>query len=75
MSGMRSLMKIDQENCIQTRNHATRIARLVDRDFDLLRVRVWERSDWIVRMHRVQETAIIVIAILLGSVLGWVVMR
>ncbi len=75
MSLVRSLMEIDRENCRHTRNHATRIARLVDRDFDLLRLRVWERSDWIVRMHRMQDTAMTITAILLGSVLGWVLMR
>lgn len=70
-----SLMRIDHENGLQTRNHETRIARLVDRDFDLLRLRVWERSDWIARMHRVQTIASTMMAFALGGVMGWLLMR
>jgi len=68
-------MKIDQENRIQTRNYAARVAHVMDRDIDLLRARAWERSAWAVRMQCVQETIETVIAIVLGSVVGWMAMR
>jgi hypothetical protein len=68
-------MKIDQENGIQTRNYAARVTNVIDRDLDLLRARVWERSAWAVRMQRVREIVVTVMAILLGSVVGWAVMR
>jgi hypothetical protein len=68
-------MKIDQENGIQARNYAARVTNVIDRDLDLLRARVWERSAWAVRMQRVREIVVTVMAILLGSVVGWAVMR
>ncbi len=68
-------MKIDQENGIQTRNYAARVTPVIDRDFDLLRARAWERSVRAVRMQRVQEIVMTVVAIVLGSVAGWVVVR
>jgi hypothetical protein len=68
-------MKIDQENGIQTRNYAARVTNVIDRDLDLLRARVWERSAWAVRMQRVREIVVTVMAILLGSVVGWAAMR
>ena len=68
-------MKIDQENSIQTRNYPWRVAHAIDRDLDLLRARAWERSAWVVRMQRVQETVVTVMAIMLGIVAGWMMMR
>jgi hypothetical protein len=68
-------MKIDQPNDIQTRNYAARVTRVIDRDLDLLRARVHERSAWAVRIRRVQEIIVTIMAIVLGSVVGWAVMR
>ena len=68
-------MKIDQKDGIQTRNYAARVAHVIDRDIDLLRARVWKRSAWVVRMQRVQKAAGTVIAIMLGSLVGWMAMR
>jgi hypothetical protein len=75
-----SLMKIDQENGIQTRKYALCAARVIDRDqidhnLDLLRARVWERSIWAARMQRTQEIVVTVMAIMLGSVMGWLLVR
>jgi hypothetical protein len=68
-------MKIDQENVTRTSNYAARVARLTDRDFDLLRARARSWSVWAVRMQRVQEIIVTVMAIALGSVMGWALMR
>jgi hypothetical protein len=68
-------MKVDQENGIQTRNYAARVRHVIDRDLDLLRARVRKRSAWAVRMQRVRDIVVTVMAIVLGSVLGWAVMR
>lgn len=67
-------MKIAQENGIQTRAYA-RVRHVIDRDLDLLRARVWERSAWAMRMYRVQEAVVTCMAIVLGGVVGWAVMR
>lgn len=74
-SSIESLMKTDQENVIQTRNYAARVKHVIDRDFDRLRARVWERSTRALQRQRVQEIAMTVMAIVLGSAAGWVVMR
>jgi hypothetical protein len=68
-------MKIDQENRIQTRICVAHVTHVIDRDFDRLRARVRERFALAVQRHRVQEIAITVLAIVLGSVAGWAVMR
>jgi hypothetical protein len=70
-------VKIDQENGIQTRNYPVSVIDrdTVDHNFDLLRARVWERSIWSLRTQRVQEVIVTVMAIVLGSVLGWAVMK
>jgi hypothetical protein len=70
-------MKTDQEqeNVIQTRNYAARVKHVIDRDFDRLRGRVLERSTRALQRQRVQEIAMTVMAIVLGSVTGWAVMR
>jgi uncharacterized membrane protein len=69
------LMQVDQENGIQSMNNVTRITHVMDRDFDLLRARVWERSARIARRQRIQEFVLNVVAVVLGSVTGWVVMK
>jgi hypothetical protein len=75
-----SLMKIDQENRSQTSNYPDRATRVIGRDlinhnFDLLRARVWKRSIWEGRMQRVQEIVMITIALTLGSIAGWLLLR
>jgi hypothetical protein len=75
-----SLMKIDQENRSQTSNYPERATRAIDRDlidhnFDLLRTRVWKRSIWAGRMQRVQEIVMITMALTLGSIAGWLLLR
>jgi hypothetical protein len=76
-SSIESLMKTDQEqeNVIQTRNYAARVKHVIDRDFDRLRGRVLERSTRALQRQQVQEIAMTVMAIVLGSVTGWAVMR
>jgi hypothetical protein len=68
-------MKTDQEIGIQTSIYAAPIAHVIDRDFDLLRARAWERSIWTLRMQRAQEVVTIFMAIVLGSATGWLLMR
>ena len=73
-------MKIDQENGIQTNNYAARLKHAIDRDlidhnFDLLRARVWERSIWALQIQRVQEIVVTIMALVLGSVMGWLLVR
>jgi hypothetical protein len=75
-----SLIKIDQENHSQASKYPDRVTRAIDRDlsdhnFDLLRVRVWKRSIWAGRMQRVQEIAMIAMALMLGSIAGWLLLR
>lgn len=73
-------MKTHQENDIRTSYHPVPVPRvidrdLIDRDFDQLRARAWERSIWAVRMHRVQEIVTTGMAIVMGSLMGWTLMR
>ena len=68
-------MKIDQQDGIQTRNYTARVTNEIDRDLDWLRAHARERSIWAVRMQRMQVIVVTVMAILLGSVAGWAVMR
>jgi hypothetical protein len=75
MSSNGTLMTIIQEDCIQTGNYPCRVTHVIDRDFDLLRARVWERSAWIMHLHRVRDTVTTAMAILLGVVAGWMMMR
>ena len=70
-----TLMKIEQENGNQTRNYAAHVTPVIDRDFDLLRARVWERSVRAVRMQRAQEIVLTVMAIVLGGGAGWALVR
>jgi hypothetical protein len=55
------------------RSHENR--SLIDPNFDSLRARVWERSARALLRQRVQEIAMTVLALVLGSVAGWVVVR
>ncbi len=68
-------MRIDQENGIQIRNYITTVMHRTEPDFDLLRACVWERSAMVVWRQRMQEIVLTVIAVVLGSVSGWAVMR
>ena len=68
-------MQMDQENGIQTMNYVSRMTHVMDRDFDLLRARVRERSSRMARRQRIQQIVLNVTAFVLGSVTGWVVMK
>lgn len=74
-SAVETLMKIDQENGFQTRNYAAPVTPVIDRDLELLRARVRVRSDWALRMQRLREIVVTIMAIVLGSLVGWAVMR
>ena len=68
-------MKTDQENFIQTSTYPVRVTRVIDRELDLLRALARKRSIWTVRTQRVQEIIVTIMAIVLGSIMGWAVMR
>lgn len=70
-----TVMKTDQEVSIQTRSYAACVTPVIDRDFDLLRARAWERSIWAVRMQCAQEIVTTVMAIALGSMAGWLLVK
>jgi hypothetical protein len=68
-------MRINQENDIQTVIYVPRITHVWDRDFDLLRERVWKRSARLAWRQRLQEIVLNAVAVVLGSVAGWVLMK
>ena len=68
-------MKIDQQDGIQTRNYTAHVANVIDRDLDWLRAHARKRSIWAVRMQRIKEIVVTLMAIVLGSVAGWGMMR
>jgi hypothetical protein len=68
-------MKMDQQDDIQTSNCTARVTNVIDRDLDWLRAHARKRSISAVRMQRIKEIVVTIIAILLGSVAGWGVMR
>jgi hypothetical protein len=75
-----NLMKIDQENGTQIRTYAACVTQVIDRDltnrnFDALRAQVRERSVWAVRTQRMQEITVTVMALVLGGIMGWALMR
>jgi len=75
-----SLMKIDQENGIQIRTYAACATQVIDRNpidhkFDALRAQVRERSVWAVRTQRMQVITVTVMALVLGGIMGWALMR
>jgi hypothetical protein len=80
-----SLMKIDQLNGPQIRTYAACVTQVIDRErtdrnltdrnFDALRAHVRERSVWAVRTQRMQEITVTVMALVLGSIMGWALMR
>jgi len=74
-SPIESLRKIGQENCIQTWNYAARLTHVIDSELELLRARVRKRSASAVQLQLVQDVVVTVMAIVLGSALGWAVMR
>jgi hypothetical protein len=68
-------MRINQENDIQTVIYVPPTTHVWDRDFGLLRARVWERSVRLAWRQRLQEIVLNVMAVVLGSVVGWVLMK
>ena len=75
-----SLMKIDQLNGPQIRTYAACVTQVIDRDlinrnFDAPRAHVQKRSVWAVRTQRMQEITVTVMALVLGSIMGWALMR
>jgi hypothetical protein len=73
-------MKIEQKNGIQIRTYAACATQVIDRDlinrnFDALRAHVQKRSVWAVRTQRMQEITVTVMALVLGSIMGWALMR
>ena len=78
-------MKIDQAKGIQIRTYTTAVTPAIDRDmidrdvinhdFDKLRARAQERSIWAVRAQRMQEIIVTVMAVVLGSIMGWALAR
>lgn len=63
------------ENGIQATSYAAGVTHVIDRDYDRLRVRVWERAAQAVQRQRMQEIVLMVMAIVLGCVTGWAVVR
>jgi len=78
-------MKIEQKNGIQIRTYAACVTQVIDRErtdrnltdrnFDALRAHVRERSVWAVLTQRMQEITVTVMALVLGSIMGWALMR
>ena len=68
-------MRINQENDIQTVIYVPCTTHVSNRDFGLLRARVWERSARLAWRQRLQEIVLNVMAVVLGSVAGWVLMK
>ena len=78
-------MRIDQKNGIQIRTYAACAMQVIDRErtdrdltdrnFDALRAQVRERSVWAVRTQRMQEITVTVMALVLGGIMGWALMR
>jgi hypothetical protein len=56
-------------------SYVKRVTHRTDPDFDLLRACVWERSARVAWRQRIQEIVLSVMAVVLGSVTGWAVMR
>ena len=72
---MKTDQETDQEIAIGAKCYAARVTRVIDRDFDLLRARAWERSVWAIRIQRVRDMVTAVMAIAMGSLAGWLFMR
>jgi hypothetical protein len=73
-----SLMKIDQAKGIQIKSCTTSVTPAIDRDlidFDVLRAHVRQRSICAVRRQRIQEIIVTMMALVLGSIIGWALMR
>ena len=52
-----------------------RFSQAADHNFDLVRAHALKRSVWAVRMQRVQEIVTTIMAIVLGGLMGWLLMR
>jgi hypothetical protein len=59
----------------RSREQAVRRPLVFDRDFDLLRACAFQRCVRTLRMQRVQEVIVTLMAIVLGSVAGWAMVR
>jgi hypothetical protein len=68
-------VRIERRSDIQNMSYVKRVTHRTDPDFDLLRARVWERSARVAWRQRIQEIVLSVMAVVLGSVTGWAVMR
>jgi hypothetical protein len=68
-------MKTEQEIAVQTNSYPAAVTKVMDRDFDLLRLRAWERSILAMRIQHVRDSAITAMAIALGCVAGWLLLR
>lgn len=69
------IMKTEREIAFQTNTYPAGVTKAMDRDFDLLRVRAWERSIWVMQIQRVRDIATTAMAIALGGVVGWLLLR
>jgi hypothetical protein len=69
------IMKTERLIAIQTNTYLAGITKVTDRDFDLLRARAWERSIWAMRIQRVRDITVTAMAITLGGVAGWLLLR
>jgi len=69
------IMKSEREIAIQTNSYPAAVTKVIDRDFDLLRARAWERSVCAIRIQRVRDIVTAVLAIAMGSLAGWLFMR
>jgi len=69
------IMKTEREIAIQTNSYPAAVTKVMDRDFDLLRLRAWERSIRAMRIQRVRDIAMTAMAITLGGVAGWLLLR
>jgi hypothetical protein len=67
-------MRMDQATVIRTAEPVARV-HAFDHHFDLLRERAFERSVWAVRMERIRRVALNAIAILVGCVAGWTLVK
>ena len=69
------IMKTEREIAIQTNSYSAAVTKVMDRDFDLLRLRAWERSIRAMRIQRVRDIAMTAMASVLGGVTGWLLLR
>ena len=68
-------MRTDKENNIQDREQERRVKNAIDREIDLLRARVFARSVRVLQMQQMKQVVLAAMAIVLGSVAGWAMVR